>query len=76
MTLGVRAPVKGAPRSEVLRFVRDFQLRALAVYLPVFLVLLVVPVSHWFVVAAAVALGLLGLDAAWLTLRIRRLERR
>jgi hypothetical protein len=76
LTLGVRPPAKGAPLSERLRFVRDFQLRALAIYLPAFIVLLIVPVSIWFVTAAAVALTLLAIDAAWLTFRIRRLERR
>jgi hypothetical protein len=44
------------------------------VYLAAFIVLLLVSAPGWIVIASAVSVVLLALDATWLTLRIRRLD--
>ena len=69
--LGARPPAEGADRAEVLRFLRELQVRS-ALLLAPFVVLIVLIGPSGCVVAALVAYGLLLLNTAVLALRARR----
>jgi hypothetical protein len=69
LTLGVEPPPSNATKAERLRFIRDFQVRAVPLNAVALAVVLVVGVPGWPLVAAA--LVLLLLDIAWLTLKVR-----
>lgn len=73
MTLGVVPPRQpGTTRADTRRFIRDLQLRCLAICAPLFVVIVLVGTPTWALLLAALGLGSLALDVAWLTIRIRR----
>lgn len=68
--LGAPLPPPGAGRPARLRFLRDYQLRWLAVDLLLLIVLLAVGIG-WAVAVFAVGAVMLVLDIGWLTVRLR-----
>jgi hypothetical protein len=72
LTFGVTPPRRAAPRVETLRFIRDVELRALLLFLPALLLLVMLATSAWWVVAAGVAMLGLFQHVVRLTLLIRR----
>jgi hypothetical protein len=70
MLRGIRPPAEGGARRESLRFVRDIQLRVLMLWVPIFVVLVLVA-SPWVVFVAIAAIALLIADIAYLSFRAR-----
>jgi hypothetical protein len=71
-TLWVEPPPPGAPRADQRRFVRDLQLRVLAMCVVVLVVVLLVGAPTWVLAVALAGLVLGGLDALYLTIALRR----
>ena len=69
--LGLEPPPAGAARHELLRFVRDLQLRALLPSAAVFALVLVLVNEAWAIAVVGVALVALVGNVAYLTLRLR-----
>jgi len=70
--LGVSPPPAGSSRADRLRFVRDLQVRWLAIYLPA-IVLVAIVGPRWAVVLEVVALVSLIADIGWLSAKITSL---
>jgi len=68
-------PPKGASRPEQLRFVRRICVRSLVFYAPIFAVLAVLGTTTVVLAVFCVLILLGGLNIAWLTLKIHRVER-
>jgi hypothetical protein len=72
MLRGVRRPDPAKGRPDALRFVRDIQLRVMALWPPIFVALIAVAAPTWVLLAAAAAMVLGLADLIYLTVQARR----